>query len=368
MFRFVLRVVIALVLWHASHTLVVASQFEILYQFPSFPYGGVDVFVSADGQKAAWYDNGISRSMSWGGLFSASGLRVTGLSGDGNTIVGSELNYYTTPDGVVSSVDSSLSRSFSHSWLRDVSYDGSVVAGGDRWNQLQAMRWSQADGKQKLGEQFPDLVGDTFERSWANAVSADGSTVVGALAQNSLASYRGSHGFIWREEDLIIFPAINEGGMIGFNDASADGSIVVGGGGSTAGRSDQALIWTEEDGLRVLDTLNERGYFTHKALAISSDGSTIVGRSGVAAVWDEDGVHDLKTMLLEGGAFNVADYTLDLASDVSADGRYIVGYAHDSDRNRVVWRADIQAIPEPTSVALVLAFAIPLLIYKRACR
>ncbi len=112
---------------------------------------------------------------------------------------------------------------------------------------------------------------------------------------------------------------------------SADGSVVVGGSESAAGYS-EAFRWTKETGMVGLGYLP--GGFSSYASDVSADGAIVVGGGNSATgpktafVWTKDkGMRPLAEMLAEGGAKNVAGWTLEEATGVSADGKTVIGVA-----------------------------------------
>jgi probable HAF family extracellular repeat protein len=206
-----------------------------------------------------------------------------------------------------------------------VSADGSTVAGivlavpiG-----LEAARWSQATGVERLG----DLAGGDFG-SQAHAVSADGSVVVG-----DGASAAGYEAFRWTAAIGMVGLGDLPGGEFGSyaRGISSDGSTVVGG--STSELGGEAFRWTEATGMVGLGDL-PGGAFDSFANAVSADGSIIVGqgKSGTgfydAVIWDaQHGMRSLREVLISeiGLGASLDDWHLDNATGISADGRTIVG-------------------------------------------
>ncbi len=197
-----------------------------------------------------------------------------------------------------------------------VSADGSVVVGvaDNAAGRTRAFRWTAAGGMQDLG---------TLGSSWAFGVSADGSVVVG-VAYNAAGQWRA---FRWTAargmQDLGTLPG---GRSSGANGVSADGSVVVGRADNAAGQG-RAFRWTAAGGMQDLGTLggDESG-----AWGVSADGSVVVGWA-LNADWQwrafrwtaSGGMEDLNTTyasLLTNGS------VLSVASAISPDGRYIVGW------------------------------------------
>jgi probable HAF family extracellular repeat protein len=129
------------------------------------------------------------------------------------------------------------------------------------------------------------------------------------------------------------------------SDVSADGSVVVGAsshrtssfnccrGGRSTITLRNAFRWTEQDGMVALGTLSEAISANSFATAISADGSTVVGNSGVFTISPARPPILPQRPVLTNDAFRwrsgpgmvglgTATVT---ASDVSADGRVVVG-------------------------------------------
>ena len=194
-----------------------------------------------------------------------------------------------------------------------VSADGSVVVGTSRVGSgvegNRAFRWTASGGMEELGG-LPDL-GSYY--SWAHDVSADGSVVVGQIRSSA-----GNEAFRWSESTAMVGLGDLPGGKVRSNayGVSADGSVVVGVGDDSDGT--QAVRWTEQG--QILPLGNLQGTTGGYGLAVSADGSTIVGycRGFKAFRWtQETGTLSLGDLL--GGP--VASQAL----GVSADGSVIVG-------------------------------------------
>jgi probable HAF family extracellular repeat protein len=144
----------------------------------------------------------------------------------------------------------------------------------------QAFRWTLAGGLVDLGT----LSGNPLSGSAAFGVSNDGSVVVGSSETNAnLAT--SNHAFRWTQalgmQDLGTLAGPS--GMSQANAVSGDGTIVVGFSTTPTFNSD-AFKWvltnpTTDAG--IMTDLGNLG-FGSNAVAISNDGSTIVGSAGLA--------------------------------------------------------------------------------------
>ena len=245
----------------------------------------------------------------------------------------------------------------------DVSADGTVIVGesgsantvSTLFGDSEAFRWTAEEGMVGLG----DLPGGDFF-SEAFAISADGSTIVGR-------SQNGPHNFgafRWTADEGMVglsdFAIANSRS----NDVSADGSVIV-------GRERQfpfffeAFRWTEADDFVLLGDLPGGGdpYITinpffSEALAVSADGSIIVGfsnsnRGDEAFIWDEiNGIRPLFDVLTDDFGLDLTGWHLIEARDISADGRTIVGGGRNPEGKFEAWIAQLDpaSTPEPSAL------------------
>ena len=316
---------------------------------------------------------------------------ASGVSADGSVVIGesgsrngsillyrSEAFRWTRDTGMVA-LGNLPGGSFSEA--SDVSADGSVVVGegssrqargGDR----EAYRWTAEFGMTGLG----DLPGGSFN-SRGISVSADGSVVVGrARGRSTWQAYR------WTEDSGMTALLNGDSHATG---VSADGSVVV-------GYSTGAFRWTAENGVEALGDLpgggtNSRAYAVSAdgstvvgfgivdfgppgeepreafrwtaetgmvglggdntwALAVSADGSTVVGTGEEAFIWNEtNGLRNLKDVLVDDFRLgsSLEGWTLTSATDISANGRTIVGNGTNSDGNAEGWIAMLDDLTQP---------------------
>lgn len=213
-----------------------------------------------------------------------------------------------------------------HSIAGDVSADGSVVVGTSAIAGVQpaelvyeAFRWHADAGLTGLG----DLPGGQFA-SYALAVSADGRVIVGE--SSSTASDCCDEAFRWSLETGLTplgdLPGGFDHSQSSAQDVSADGSVVVGIGSSTASVNGEPFRWTSASGLNPLLSLPQN-FSSNTALGVSADGEVIVGRQLSAK-----GVEAYR-WTAETGAVGLDDendrFQSSEANAVSADGLVVVG-------------------------------------------
>lgn len=238
----------------------------------------------------------------------------------------------------------------------DVSADGSVVVGvGRREIYAEAFRWTPNEGMVGMGY-LPGYVS-----SGASGVSADGTVIVGSSSNTS-----------WCQQ---AFRYVEGEGMVGLGDlpggfwpllsvalaVSPDGSAVVGYSESTNGL--EAFHWTEDQGMIGLGDF-AGGYFDSCACDVTADGSVVVGYATSALgeeafIWDQaHGLRRLQEVLESDYGLNLAGWQLQYANGISSDGRAIVGQGWNPQGVNEAWLAQI---PEPvTGVMLATGAALTL--------
>ena len=194
----------------------------------------------------------------------------TGVSGDGQTVIGNSLRrayLWTAAEGFL---DLGMPAGMTDVISSGISDDGQVVggrlfgAGGFR-----AFRWTPAGGFQNLGL----LPGGSF--SYGYAISRNGAVIVGQ-GNDGTQNYRSI-----RWSGGVLSPLPYYSGSLGSSQAhgtNADGSVVVGQdyiGGTSSGN--RGYRWTAAGGTVNLGTL--AGYRNSKAFRVSADGSVIAGVS-----------------------------------------------------------------------------------------
>jgi len=247
--------------------------------------------------------------------------------------------------------------------LRGLSHDGTVAVGYGWLNAVPpnsdyavAVKWTPGEGLTQLEGGVPHSI--------AYGVSADGQTIVGSIQDVGYQAFR------WTQAEGMVGLGHLPGGS-GISDAygtSADGSVIVGESTSALaqeGNFREAFRWTSETGMVGLGSL-PGGYFSSKALAVSADGTKIVGQSYTesgderpyrpeAFLWTEaDGMMAISELLADAGV-DLTGWNLDSATGISANGYVITGYGINPNGDVEAWLADFSfLIPEPSALALAL--------------
>lgn len=225
----------------------------------------------------------------------------------------------------------------------DLSGDGQTLV-GLAWKtagEAHAFKWTPAGGTVDIGLWLP---GPGWS-SRANAVSADGNFAAGLITSPQRAirwnltagtgQYLGS-----LEPGNAIYGSSTAQGI------SADGTWVVG----TSAYN--AFRWSAATGMQSLGAIGAAGFGNSGyATAVSADGKVVVGWSGTnffnqqAFIWREGmtNVEKLQDYLLNNGVS--AAYSqwqvLKFASDISADGRFVVGWGTNSANQSEGFRVEL---------------------------
>jgi probable HAF family extracellular repeat protein len=336
-----------------------------------------------------------------GGAFSSS---AQGISADGLTVVGQgqgangvNLAVIWTAAGGIRPLYSSSTSGIAYK----VSGDGSVTVGRDSGSGARAFR-AQGSQVSFLGGLNPSGSPANQGRSWS--ISSDASVVVGSVA--SPASTAGEQAFRWSASTGLVglgfLGSINNNGISYLSEAhdvSGNGSVIVGFSSSAAGQSAfrytaatgmtdlgrlsgdtsnyranaistdgtvivgasqerGAFTWTQAAGLQALSSLS--GYAS--PLDVNANGTVIVGsdRLGTeantsAVFWMGGTEFRLKDYLISQGSTAVTGWTLLTATGISDDGLTIVGTGIDPAGFTEGFIANLSAVPEPSSGALLAA-------------
>jgi uncharacterized membrane protein len=245
---------------------------------------------------------------------------------------------------------------------RAVSADGSVVAGiqrsGDATND--GFRWTVQTNMVSIGAfVFP------------SAVSDDGSVIVGSMRSSLNAN---SDAFRWTQETgaqplprIAGFPPVTAAFAWGVaSDVSANGNVVVGvmGDGFREPAWDQLHLfrWTEASGTVDL------GLSGDVEPSVSADGNIVVGAAprdfgSLGGIWDRatiwDQAHGQRWLndVAIGRGIDIQGFQMDYATDISGDGRFIVGLGAFSigiANLHTVFLLDLGPVPEPATGVLAL--------------
>lgn len=233
---------------------------------------------------------------------------VTSMSNDGGQVLGT--NYAAGLNGIW---DHGTFRSlpfpspYTNGGPNAISANGNVFAGSGSSSDRQAIKWT-GNSPQTLG----DLAGGQVNSS-ANALSADGSILTGiGTDANGTQPVRWTSAGI---ERLSGGTSYYGGTGLAISD---DGSIIVGQSWLTQFANGHPFRWTALGGMQLLDGGAGNGGIS---CSISPDGSIIVGQSNdVAFRWTSaTGMQSLGTLLPSGWS---------IATDLSDNGSIIVGQAY----------------------------------------
>jgi probable HAF family extracellular repeat protein len=319
------------------------------------------------------------------------------VSPDGSAVVGfgrsssgNEGFRWTADGGMVGVGDLPGGAFQSEAWA--TSGDGTIVAGDSTSaSGTEAFRWVEGSGIEGLGD-LPG--GDVLSR--ARGISADGSVVVGEsfssigpepfrwTAQDGMVALGGGVGAAYgvsADGSIIVGQSGSEAfrwtmatGMVGLGDLpggsflsaaydiSSDGTVVVGVGTVPGQNNAEAFRWTAEEGMVGLGNLPKGDATGSVALGVSANGSVVVGNvntdSPHAFVWYSDfGMRPLQGVLELWYGLDLTGWTLQSATDVSDDGRTIVGYGINPNGETEAFLAvvPVAVIPEPSSGLLLAA-------------
>lgn len=319
--------------------------------------------MAATATGVAWSQNGGLKSLDvFGGLYSSS--HANAISGDGLTIVGTSTKAGSPPAtkamvwrGNGFTALSDLPGGDDNAGINSVSADGNVAIGyGTAPSTTLAVRWTMANGVETNRQQLLDLAGGA-NRGQAIDVSADGKNVVGYGTVDG--------GFqtavIWKDGGTTptALGTIANGTQQSFaSSISADGNWVVGR--VIAADGTHAFRWSEATGMVSLGDF-AGSYLYSQANAVSGDGKAVVGYGTPANAkptpfyWSEEtGMLELETFLQNKGLdlSGLNGGRLYIASDISADGRYIVGQVAYQNGTYSGFVADLGAAPVPEPATL----------------
>lgn len=260
---------------------------------------------------------------------------ATAISGDGSAVTG-----YGPPAGAIRWIVGggwtalgAIPGDHGYSYGAGISADGSVVVGRSEWGppfsrSTQASRWTSDGGMVGLGYLNGGLTSE------AKGVSADGTVVVGFGNSSALQVVEA---FRWTAAEGMRGLGSLPGGQFSVaNAVSGDGSVVVGRSNTASDVHTQAFRWTAEGGMVGLGFLPDGGY-TSDAFAASYDGSVIVGTAArpgraEAFLWTAGGGM-VGLGVLPGKASSEA-------YGVSGDGSVVVGANYGGVEQAFIWTRD----------------------------
>jgi uncharacterized membrane protein len=214
-----------------------------------------------------------------------------------------------------------------YSFVRGISDDGRIAVGtlNDPEHPPMPTVWRSGSS---VAEPLPSFPGSV--ESYGTGVSGDGETIVGVFTGGS----GNQRAFKWSARSGYSLISSSFGGSFFTpNDASFDGSVVVGTVGS------RAFAWDENGAVRLPGLRSE-------ALAVSGDGRTIVGSAGGNAVfWIDHQIFRLDTYLAARGQ-DLTGWHLQRISDVSSNGEVMCG----TGLHNGVSEAFYFSIPSPAGV------------------
>ncbi|MFV0305946.1 MAG: T9SS type A sorting domain-containing protein [Moheibacter sp.] len=232
---------------------------------------------------------------------------------------------WTYLGGIGSAVDNHLSTAWG------LSGDGETVVGLGWLSTLEAhaIKWTETDGLVNMGT----TVADRSTR--ANDASFDGSKIVGW--QDAVSGYR--QAAIWVDGVQTI---LTDGGtpLTEAIAISNDGNWVVG------GRYNYLpWIWNESEGVTSITHPDAGQFFRGGAMAISGDGSMVVGYFrawpggpyfGEGFIWTKEAGRINLNEYVESLGLDDLGITFSLPSGISSDGKYITGTGFIEAENKIV--------------------------------
>ncbi|MBX9845047.1 MAG: autotransporter domain-containing protein [Xanthobacteraceae bacterium] len=333
---------------------------------------GVPHAISADGSTVVgeysdsssflfafrWPGSGTASDLGFLGA-PINGTIAWGVNADGTVVVGTSASQafrWTQATGMVG-LGSLDPFGLNTSAAYGVSGDGTIVVGqttspGFQTSGGEAFRWTQGTGMAGLGSL--DTLANIAKFSKATAISTDGQVIVGQSTSDTYTT--AGEAFRWQGGTMTGLGTLTGPGASSYsiaNAVSANGSVVVGQSSSGTivdlfGGSGEAFRWTQATGMQGLGALNPTD-FQSSALAVNGDGSVVVGFSqnssfqNVAFRWTQTtGMRSIASILTAGGV-NVANWSFDQATGVSADGTLMVGSGTDPNGNPQAWIARVSA-------------------------
>ena len=267
---------------------------------------------------------------------------ATDLSADGSTVLGqsdsaegTQLFRWNLDTGfsILPSFEPEFGQVGPNFTASSISGDGTSV-GGYAWTGafLEGVKWDPINGFTRMGVLAPEGGGVLMPMSVSVDISADGNAMVGrgtAPSTTSLAAilWTSTMGLVSLEylpDDAPEPFFTSQSFAWGISD---DGHTVVGSSSSTKhmDRGEQAFRWTHGTGMQPLGFLS--GQISSAALAVSADGSVVIGESGFNNAFRWTAGTGMEAI----GSFTPAA--------VSADGNVVVG-SSTAEGLAMVWTPD----------------------------
>lgn len=257
----------------------------------------------------------------------------------GDTVEETYLTYEALKwtDGIGITPLADLNGGIVYSYAYGASKDGATVVGTSRSQSGdKPVRWNENGGVTALTNNYN---GSAF------AASNDGSVIVG-VAEIEFPPFLGrpprQEAFRWTASggfsllgtlaDTSGIPNELRSDESVALAVSADGSTIVGQSDSTSAGNATAFVWTPSTGMIEIDGTI--------ATAVSGDGAVVVGRGqGELFIWESDfGARNLRQVLTLQGA-DVDGWELLAANSISYSGAHIVGRGINPDGNEEAWIA-----------------------------
>jgi probable HAF family extracellular repeat protein len=301
--------------------------------------------LSADGSTVVGYStigDGVSGGWIWtpcGGMVALAppigdtNMQAYGVSADGSVIVGVAQaaaspyvhGFQSTAQG--GAVALGELPGGQQSIAVDVSANGSIVTGisgsSDAPNG-EAFKWTNIGGLIGLG------VLPGTNNSEGLGISADGLTIVGTSGKQAM---------LWTDtKGMVALPSLPNSVSSAAICASANGSVIDGT--AQTSTSSEAFRWTSQSG--TIDLGKLPGAKVTEAGGMNVSGSIVVGESGKAFIWTTaTGMLDLQAILLANGATGLAGWKLTSATNISADGQFVIGSGTDPAGHVASWLAEL---------------------------